>query len=93
MQVLPFIQNFGIGEWLLIILVVMLLFGATKIPELARTLGRAKGDFEKGKREGERENAAEEERDALLRKARDLGVPTEGRPLDDIRKDVQSKSA
>jgi sec-independent protein translocase protein TatA len=41
---------FGIGatEWLLIILVLILLFGAKKIPEIARGLGRSFNEFKKG---------------------------------------------
>ena len=45
----------GPQEWLLIILLVGLLFGASKIPELARSLGRAKGEFKKGEIEAELE--------------------------------------
>ncbi len=40
--------NIGPGEWLVILLVVVLLFGANKIPELARALGKAKREFKKG---------------------------------------------
>lgn len=40
---------------ILVIVVVVLIFGARKIPELARTFGKAKGEFEKGKVEGEKE--------------------------------------
>ena len=44
------------NEWIiLVIVVVVLIFGARKIPELARTFGKAKGEFEKGKIEGEKE--------------------------------------
>jgi sec-independent protein translocase protein TatA len=32
-----------------------IIFGAKKIPELARTFGKAKGEFEKGKLEAEKE--------------------------------------
>jgi sec-independent protein translocase protein TatA len=32
-----------------------LIFGAKKIPDLAKTFGKAKGEFEKGKIEGEKE--------------------------------------
>jgi sec-independent protein translocase protein TatA len=41
---------FGIGatEWLLIILVLVLLFGAKKIPDIARGLGRSVNEFKKG---------------------------------------------
>jgi sec-independent protein translocase protein TatA len=40
--------------WIAIIIGV-LIFGAKKIPELARTLGKAKGDYEKGKIESEKD--------------------------------------
>lgn len=44
------------NEWIiLIIIAVVLIFGAKKIPELAKTFGKAKGEFEKGKIEGEKE--------------------------------------
>ena len=49
--------NFIAGqEWIIIVvLAVVLIFGAKKIPELAKTFGKAKGEFEKGKIEGEKE--------------------------------------
>jgi sec-independent protein translocase protein TatA len=37
------------------VIIGVLIFGAKKIPELARTFGRAKGEFEKGKIESEKE--------------------------------------
>ncbi|QLH11855.1 translocase [Nitrosarchaeum sp. AC2] len=40
---------------IIVILGVVLIFGAKKIPELAKTFGKAKGEFEKGKLEGEKE--------------------------------------
>ncbi len=51
------IVNFIQGqEWIFIIIIaVVFIFGAKKIPELAKTFGRAKGEFEKGKIEGEKE--------------------------------------
>jgi len=51
------IANFIQGqEWIFVIIIaVVFIFGAKKIPELAKTLGRAKGEFEKGKIEGEKE--------------------------------------
>lgn len=45
-------------EWIVIvILAAILIFGAKKIPELAKTLGRSRGEYEKGKMEGDRELA------------------------------------
>ncbi len=51
------ITNFVAGaEWIwIIVIVAVLIFGAKKIPELAKTLGKAKGDFEKGKIESEKD--------------------------------------
>jgi sec-independent protein translocase protein TatA len=46
----------GITEILIILVLAgVFIFGAKKIPELAKTLGKAKGEFEKGKLEGEKE--------------------------------------
>ncbi len=47
-----------IGSTEIIILVVVigvLIFGAKKIPQLAKTFGKAKGEFEKGKIEADKE--------------------------------------
>jgi sec-independent protein translocase protein TatA len=42
----------GPTEWILIGVVVLLLFGAKKVPEMARALGRSSTEFKKGVREG-----------------------------------------
>ena len=42
-------MSMGWGEILVIIAVILLLFGAKKIPELARSLGRASYEFKKAK--------------------------------------------
>ncbi len=47
-------------EILLILLLILLLFGARKLPDLARSLGRSLGEFKKGRTEGE-EQAADAE--------------------------------
>lgn len=38
----------GVQELLLILLIVMLLFGATRLPRLARSLREARDEFQKG---------------------------------------------
>ena len=45
-------ESLGIGEILLILAVVLLLFGAKKLPEMARSLGRSSHEFKQGLREG-----------------------------------------
>ena len=43
----------GWGEMLLLLIVLLLLFGAKKLPELARALGKSLNEFKKGKDEGD----------------------------------------
>jgi sec-independent protein translocase protein TatA len=45
----------GSTEWIVIGLVVLVLFGGAAIPKFARSLGRAKREFEKGLKEGAEE--------------------------------------
>ena len=43
-----YLMNIGGSEWIIIgLLVVVLLFGAKKLPEFSRTIGKAMGEFEK----------------------------------------------
>ena len=40
-------------EWIIVgIIAVVVLFGAKKLPEMARSVGRAQGEFKKGLKEG-----------------------------------------
>ena len=50
------LANFIAGqEWIFIIIIaVVFIFGAKKIPELAKTFGKAKGEFEKGNKDQRR---------------------------------------
>lgn len=56
-MVLANIANFVFGPEIIILVIVIgvLIFGVKKIPELAKTFGKAKGEFEKGKIEAEKE--------------------------------------
>lgn len=45
----------GGQEWILVGLVVVLLFGASKLPELARSAGSALGEFKSARYEAEQE--------------------------------------
>ena len=48
---LLFLQNIGTGEILIVALVVLLLFGGKKIPELMRGLGKGVKSFKSGLKE------------------------------------------
>ena len=50
-----FIGGLGPVELGVIFLIAVLLFGANKIPQLARSTGEAMGEFKKGREEVERE--------------------------------------
>lgn len=45
----------GGGELIIILLIVLVLFGAKRLPELARSLGQAKNEFSKATREAAEE--------------------------------------
>lgn len=51
----------SIDDWLIIAVIAGILFyGSTKIPQLARSLGRSMGEFKRGRLEVERELKAEQ---------------------------------
>lgn len=43
----------GGTEWIVILIIVVLLFGGSKLPDLARGLGKAINEFKKAKNEGD----------------------------------------
>lgn len=49
---LAFIQG---QEWLILFLIVLLLFGAKRLPQLARGIGKSAGEFKRARDEFERE--------------------------------------
>ena len=51
----------GLSPWelLIVVLVIVLLFGSAKIPQLMRGLGSGINEFKKGIKEGEKDAAAE----------------------------------
>lgn len=89
---------FGLPEWGIVLVVVLLLFGATAIPKLARALGKAKGEFNQARGEfqrgvdaGERETSASE---AEVRgTARSLGIDDSGKSIDEVKRLIQQKLA
>ena len=61
-QHLMFIGNLGTGEIIIIALVVLLLFGGKKIPELMKGLGKGVKSFKDGMNEIEKEITSEPEK-------------------------------
>lgn len=54
-------MNLGPTELLVILLIILVLFGATKIPKLARGLGKGITEFKKGLKEGNEDDAIKKE--------------------------------
>lgn len=75
---LAFIGSVGGPEMIMIFIVILLLFGAKKLPELARGVGKSMGEFKKAREEFEREITRSEEevrRDDRAREARVKPAP------------------
>ncbi len=53
-------MNFGTTEIILIVAVLFLLFGASRLPQLAKSLGQSRKAFKEGMREAEEEEKAEQ---------------------------------
>lgn len=84
-------------EWIiiLIIIAVLLLFGPQKLPELARGIGRALGEFRRGKMEVERQISEEltgmdvrDTRARVEKAANALSIPTSGRSEMQLKLDI-----
>ena len=94
-------------EWLSIgiVAIVLIMWGPSKIPELAKALGRAKGEFSKAQKEfttaaldtenGPSTSAAKpvirSKDDMLLQAAKNLGISTDGKTREQLTEEVRIK--
>lgn len=81
-------------EWIvLVVALIVLLFGAKKIPELARAMGKSTGEFKRGKEESDassteqKKGKADEEK--IRKAASELGISSEGKNIEEIREDIR----
>lgn len=58
-------KNIGGPELIVILVVVMLLFGAAKLPQLARSIGASAKEFRKGVEEGA-DDAVDDQKDSAV---------------------------
>lgn len=58
-------SRFGMGELVVILVIILLLFGASKLPEIARSLGKAIKEFKKATKgiEEDEQGAAKEKKE------------------------------
>ncbi len=85
----------GTSELLLILIVALFLFGPTKLPELAHSLGKATGEFKKAQLETENElkrlDKPINERDTKIHNlAIELGLNTENKTTEQLIEEIRS---
>ena len=68
----------GGPEWIIIFIIVLLLFGAKKLPELARGIGKSMGEFKRAREDFEREihNAEVDTKTAKIEPKSDKNTPS-----------------
>ena len=81
-------MHLGFTELFLILVVILLLFGARRIPEIARSLGRASQEYKKAKEDflAEVNKPAEDMKDAISDKPAALSAPAAAETKDDSAK-------
>jgi sec-independent protein translocase protein TatA len=85
-------------EWLVVIAVIAIIFlwGPSKLPELARSIGLARKEFEKASKEITSPTTSttteSSSSDALITAAKELGISTEGKTKEEIAKEIAEKA-
>jgi len=92
-------------EWIIIgvVAIVIIMWGPAKIPEFAKALGRAKGEFSKAQKEftdaatttekaPATQTAVRSKDEVLLSTAKDLGISTEGKTKEQLSEEISTKA-
>ena len=77
-------MSLGAPELIIILIIVLLLFGTTRLPKLARSLGEASREFKKGTEEREREEAAKATQSAPTAPTTPPAAPPAADPSDQV---------
>ena len=89
-------MNFGTTEIIMIVAVLFLLFGASRLPQLAKSLGQSRKAFKEGMREAEEEEKAEaqkREQVAASPAAPQISAMSDEEILAEMRRRAESKQA
>ncbi len=87
-------------EWIWILVIAgILLFGAKKVPELAKSIGRAQGEYKKARQEVDRELRSFDSPDLTTpqpsltpveKAAKELGIEYHGKQEDILRREINN---
>jgi len=98
---MPFGGAFGTTEILIIALIIILLFGASKLPELARSAGKSAGEFKKAQKEAEisykefedslKDTTPEVKESKIQKMAKEQGIDTRGKTDDQLLDEISAK--
>ena len=88
----------GTVEIAIVVGLFFILFGPTQLPKLARSLGQAKTEFNRGLTEGGNESDTEADMNrggrtenvALTEDAASKGIDVEGKTVDEVKEEVKS---
>ncbi len=100
------VLGLGPTEILLVFVVIVLLFGATKLPELARSMGQSMGEFKVGQMEAEKkyenmksqvnqpaQNADDIALTRAQRMAKNLNIDIKGKSDEQLLAEIEKKLA
>ena len=95
------ISGISTMQIVLIVAVIVLLFGASRLPELARSVGKSAGEFKKAQKEAEisyqefekslKDTTPEEKETKIQKMAKEQGIETAGKTDDQLLDEISAK--
>jgi sec-independent protein translocase protein TatA len=86
-------MNFGTTEIILIVAVVFLLFGASRLPQLAKSLGQSRKAFKEGMREAEEEFEMEKKKEIAAPNAPQISSMSDEEMMAEMRRRAEAKQS
>jgi sec-independent protein translocase protein TatA len=86
----------GTQDLILVLVVALFLFGPTKLPEMAHSLGKAVGEFKKAQVESEHEfsrlDKPSDDKDTKIRNlATEMGIDVQNKTTEQLIEEIRSK--
>jgi len=85
--------SFGTTEIILVVAVLFLLFGASRLPQLAKSLGQSRKAFKEGMREAEEEERGEQARIASNPGTPQVNAMSDEALTEEMRRRTEAKQA